>query len=131
MVTNAFSISPLFDPSLQASHPFSSSSAFNLSQGSEISSSDRGDSSTANAGLSTLSIVGLVIGCLVVIGLVIVAVFLLWRRGLRRDVSDGHDSPIFRELYAPVDSTFENPLMTEHEVKFDGIFGPNFDESQI
>jgi hypothetical protein len=66
--------------------------------------------------------------CLVVIGVVIAAVALLLR-GAR--VTDDRESEVFRDLYVEVDSTRDNPLMTEPEVKFDGHFNLDGDESRL
>jgi hypothetical protein len=70
-------------------------------------------------------VIGFAVGGLFLVGLIVAAVVLLLRR---RRVTDGRESEVFRDLYVGLDSTFDNPLVTEQEVKFDGVFNGDGDE---
>jgi hypothetical protein len=84
----------------------------------------------AGGGLSAASVAAISIGCLLLVGLVIAAVVLLRRRG----GTDGRESEVFRDLYVGVDSTYDNPMVTEQDgdlMDLDGVFGGQVDESRV
>jgi hypothetical protein len=87
-----------------------------------------GGPARATSGFSTISAIGATIAGLIVIGIVIAAVILL-RRG--RPPSAGRESEVFRDLYVGLDSTYDNPLETEQETRFDDMFVGSPDESPI
>jgi hypothetical protein len=49
----------------------------------------------------------------------------------RRLTDDQRESEVFRDLYVGLDATCDNPLVTEQEMKFDGDFPLDGDESPL
>jgi hypothetical protein len=88
-----------------------------------------GESGALTGGvLSRSGTIAISVGIVALIVVAVAIAVVLWRRS--RPI-DGRDNEVFGDLYVAVDSTFDNPLMTEQGNCFDDVFKGELDESLI